>query len=161
VNESIYQVSVLLTDNKDISTSPVDFSIDHTAISVSNLEVSVRFYSEILGFSCDRIIDIPDGNGKIALLKKSDFTIEMFQFTDTVPLVDNGGKLIDDLKKIGVKHIALRVNDIWVATDYLREHGVEFISQPVKGARGFYRCFIKDPDGMPLELTEGPVINRK
>jgi catechol 2,3-dioxygenase-like lactoylglutathione lyase family enzyme len=149
--------SILLTNSSDKSTLPVEFSIDHTAISVSNLDVSMRFYTEILGFSCERVINIPDGNGKIALLKKSDFTIEMFQFTDAEPLTDNGSKLINDLKKIGVKHIALRVNDIWAAEEYLSRHKVEFINKPVKGARGFYRFFIKDPDGMPLELTEGPV----
>ena len=136
--------------------SPVDFSIDHAAISVSNLYTSMEFYTNILGFTCERIIDIPDGNGKIALLKKSDFTIEMFQFADYQSITDNDGILVNGLKKIGVKHIALRVNDIWSAFDYLKEHGVEFINKPVKGTRGFYRFFIKDPDGMPVELTEGP-----
>ena len=139
----------------DKSTGHVEFSIDHIAISVSNLDVSMRFYTNVLGFTCERIIDIPDGNGRIALLKKTNFTIEMFQFADSVLLPANDGKLIDDLKVIGVKHIALRVKDIWTAAAFLKERGVEFISEPVMGARGFYRFFIKDPDGMPLELTEG------
>ena len=99
---------------------------------------------------------MPDSNGRIALLKKADFTIEMFQFVDAVAFADNSGRLMGDLKEIGVKHIALRVNNIWDAADYLKENDVEFINEPVKGARGFYRFFIKDPDGIPLELTEGP-----
>lgn len=140
----------------DKPAEPVEFRLDHTAISVSNLNVSIPFYTEILGFTCERIFDIPDGNGRIALLKKADFTIEMFQFIDAVPLADNGGILVNDLKKIGVKHIALRVKDIWAAATFLKARGVEFINEPVKGARGFYRFFIKDPDGIPLELTEGP-----
>jgi catechol 2,3-dioxygenase-like lactoylglutathione lyase family enzyme len=148
-----------LANNSDKHTTPIEFSIDHTAISVSNLDVSVRFYTEILGFTCDRVIDIPDGNGKIALLKKSDFTIEMFQFTDAVPLTDNDKRLIDDLKKIGVKHIALRVKDVRAMATYLKGHSVEFINEPVKGARGYYRFFIKDPDGIPLEFTEGPATS--
>jgi catechol 2,3-dioxygenase-like lactoylglutathione lyase family enzyme len=145
-----------MSDSIDKSTPPVEFSIDHTAISVSSLDASMHFYTEILGFTCGRIIDIPDGNGRIALLKKADFTIEMFQFTDTRLPPDSERTLINDLRKIGVKHIALRVNDIRTAAAYLQEHGVEFINEPVKGARGFYRFFIKDPDGIPLELTEGP-----
>ena len=145
-----------MSDSSDKSGPPVEFSNDHTAISVSNLDVSVRFYTEILGFTCERMIDILDGNGRIALLKKADFTIEMFQFTDFIPLPQTDEIMVNDLKKIGVKHIALRVNDIWTAADYFKELGVEFINEPVKGARGFYRFFIKDPDGMPVELTEGP-----
>ena len=145
-----------MTDTSDKSVGSVEFSIDHTAISVSNLDVSIRFYTEILGFTCERIIDIPDGNGRIALLKKADFTIEMFQFIDAQPLPDSDGMLVKDLKKIGVKHIALRVRDIWAAAAFLKERGVEFINEPVKGSRGYYRFFVKDPDGIPLELTEGP-----
>ena len=86
------------------SDSPVEFSIDHTAISVSNLDVSLHFYTEILGFTCERIIDIPDGNGKIALLKRSDFAIEMFQFIDAQPYPNNEGILINDLKKVHAKY---------------------------------------------------------
>ncbi len=143
-----------MTDKCDKSAASVEFSLDHAAISVSNLDISVRFYTEILGFTCERIIEIPDG--KIALLRKSGFTIEMFQFTDALPRTDGGKPLINDLKTIGVKHIALRVQDIKAAAGFLKGRGVEFINEPAKGARGFYRFFIKDPDGIPLELTEGP-----
>ncbi|UCD08691.1 MAG: VOC family protein [Dehalococcoidales bacterium] len=145
-----------MTDSTDQSAASLEFSIDHTAISVSNLDVSMRFYTDILGFTCERIIDIPDGNGRIALLTKADFTIEMFEFVESLPLPEKNGMLTDDLKKVGVKHVALRVKDIWTAAAYLKERGVEFINEPVKGARGYYRFFIKDPDGMPVELTEGP-----
>ena len=139
-----------MTVDPNKSEAPVQFSIDHTAISVSNLDISMRFYMDILGFTCERIIDIPDNAGRIALLKKSDFTIEMFGFNNAQLFLDN------DLKKIGVKHIALRVRDIWAAAEFLKEQGVEFINEPVKGARGFYRFFVRDPDGIPLEFTEGP-----
>ena len=145
-----------MSDNTDKSTPPVEFSIDHTAISVSNLDASIHFYTEILGFTCERIFDIPDGNGRIALLKKADFTIEMFQFVGAQPYPNREGILINDLKKIGVKHIAMGVEDIRAAAAYLKEKRVEFINEPVRGARGYYRFFIKDPDGIPLELTEGP-----
>jgi len=145
-----------LADGSEKSAIPVEFSIDHAAISVSSLDVSIPFYTEILGFTCERMIDMPDGHGRIALLKKEDFTIEMFQFIDAQSYPNTDGILIDDLKKIGVKHIALRVKDIRAAAASLKEKEVEFINEPVRGARGYYRFFIKDPDGIPLELTEGP-----
>ena len=88
-----------MSDNYKKLNSPVEFSIDHTAISVSDLDISTHFYTEILGFTCERIIDIPDGNGRISLLKKADFTIEMFQFRDAVSLQDNDGRLADGLSR--------------------------------------------------------------
>ena len=144
-----------MTVDSDKSVIPTQFSIDHVAMSVSNLEVSMRFYMDILGFTCERIIDIPDNAGRIALLRNSEFTIEMFGFNDTQFFPDNEGLPDFDLKKIGVKHIALRVKDIWAAAAFLKDHEVEFINEPVKGARGYYRFFVKDPDGIPLEFTEG------
>ncbi len=66
-----------------------EFSLDHVAISISNLERSIDFYTNIFGFSCERIIEMPDGNGRIALLHKKGFTIEMFQMVDVLPLPDD------------------------------------------------------------------------
>jgi catechol 2,3-dioxygenase-like lactoylglutathione lyase family enzyme len=60
---------------------PMEFTIDHVAVSVSNLNKSVDFYTKILGFKCERIIEMPEGNGKVALLQKPDFNLEMFQIT--------------------------------------------------------------------------------
>jgi catechol 2,3-dioxygenase-like lactoylglutathione lyase family enzyme len=141
-----------LTGGVDKSGMQFGFSLDHVAITVSDLEVSMDFYTTLFGFTRERMIEMPGNAGRIALLRKPGFTIEMFQFagalTPTVPL--------NDLRVIGVRHFALGVKDIRDAAAFLKEHGVEFISEPVTGARGFDRCFIKDPDGIPIELTEGP-----
>jgi catechol 2,3-dioxygenase-like lactoylglutathione lyase family enzyme len=91
------------------------------------------------------------GNGKVALLQKPGFTIEMLGYSNALPLP------AADHKALGVKHFAIRVNDIMGAADFLKKNGVEFISEPVVGVRGWRRFFVKDPDGIPLELTEGPV----
>lgn len=145
-----------MNDESHQSGMNIGFSLDHVAVSVSDLDISVTFYTKILGFTCERIIDLPHGNGRIALLRNSGLTIEMFQFNDAVPIPDAGMSLADDLKTAGVRHIALRVKNIQDTVDYLEKQGVEFINRPVTGSRGFQRFFVRDPDGIPLELTEGP-----
>ena len=133
------------------------FTLDHVGVSVSNLNRSIEFYKQNFGFTLERLIEVPQRNSKVALLKKAGFTIEMFQFADALPLPDYRKTTESDVKTIGVKHFCMRVNDIDSASDFLKRNGVEFASEAAVGVRGLRRFFVKDPDGIPLELTEGPV----
>ncbi|MBN2239479.1 MAG: VOC family protein [Dehalococcoidales bacterium] len=132
------------------------FSLDHIAVTVTNLETSIDFYTGIFGFSCERIIELPNAAGRIALLVKPDITIEMFQFSQASLLTTEDKNALTNLKVTGVRHLALRVKDVPKTAEYLRKNGVEFLSQPATGTRGYKRFFIKDPDGIPIELSEGP-----
>ena len=131
-----------------------DFLFDHVAVSVSNLNRSIEFYQRNFGLSCERIIEMPKGRGKFALLKKHGFTIEMFQLSDALPLPDDRKAFESDLRTIGVKHFAIRVQDILGAYEFLKKNAVEFSSEPVVGGRGFRRFFLRDPDGIQIEITE-------
>ncbi len=96
--------------------------------------------------------------GKVALLRLSGFTIEMFEFAQARPLPEDRRTPTTDLQTIGVKHFALSVTDIAGAAEYLERNGVEFISEVAVGVRGLRRFFVKDPDGIGIEITErGPV----
>ena len=132
----------------------VDFRIDHVAVTVSNLSRSIDFYGKNFGFSCERVIELPDRNGRVALLRRAGFTIEMFEFAGALPLPDDRKTPTADLKTIGVKHFALQVDDILAASDFLKRNGVEFISEVTVGVRGLRRFFVKDPDGIGIEVTE-------
>ena len=139
----------------------VDFRIDHVGVSVSNLNRSIDFYGKNFGFSCERVIELPDRNGKVALLRRAGFTIEMFEFADALPLPDDRKTPTADLRTIGVKHFALQVDDILAASDFLKRNGVEFISEVTVGVRGLRRFFVKDPDGIGIEVTESAAPPQK
>ena len=124
------------------------------AVSVSNLTRSVDFYAKNFGFSCEKVIELPNRNGKVALLRRAAFTIEMFEFADVLPLPDDRKTPSTDLKTVGVKHFALKVKDIMGASDFLKRNGVEFLSEVTVGVRGMRRFFVKDPDGIGIEVTE-------
>ena len=144
-----------MTSNKKPDMSS-DFTLDHVAISVSNLNRSIEFYKKNFGFSCDKVSEMPRGNGKFALLQKPGFTIETFQMSGVLPLPDYRKTTDTDLQTIGVKHFAIRVNDILGASDFLKRNGVEFLTEVSVGIRGLRRFFVKDPDGILLEISEGP-----
>jgi catechol 2,3-dioxygenase-like lactoylglutathione lyase family enzyme len=63
---------------------------------------------------------------------------------------------------LGVRHVALRVDDISTLAAKLRAAGVTFISAPVKVPAGVVSfaagekslCYFLDPDGVILELCE-------
>ena len=133
-----------MTDNSKKPDTTIEFSIDHVGVSVSNLDKSIEFYTKLFGFICQRTIEMPTGNGKGALLQKPGITIEMFQIDNVLPLPEDRKIPGNDLKTMGVKHFAMRVQDVTGAADFLRKNGVEFISEPVVGVRGFKRFFIKD-----------------
>jgi methylmalonyl-CoA/ethylmalonyl-CoA epimerase len=149
-----------LTTNK-MSEINIEFRIDHVGVSVCNLGRSILFYERNLGFSCERVIELPGRNMKVALLRRAGFTIEMFEFIDALPLPEDRKSPNTDLRTVGVKHFALNTNDILAASDFLKRNGVEFISEVTVGVRGLRRFFIKDPDGIGIEVTESAVPPEK
>jgi catechol 2,3-dioxygenase-like lactoylglutathione lyase family enzyme len=151
-----------MTAHNDESETDGRFSIDHVAVSVSDLSRSIDFYSRNFGFVCERVIELPRGGGRVAVLRGPGFAIEMFEFPDVRPLPDYRKMPDSDLKTMGVKHFALKARDIMGASDFLKRNGVEFISEVTVGARGARRFFVKDPDGVGIEVTEeSPVPERK
>jgi catechol 2,3-dioxygenase-like lactoylglutathione lyase family enzyme len=63
---------------------------------------------------------------------------------------------------LGLRHVALRVDDIAVLAAKLRTAGVTFFSPPVRVPTGIVKfaagekslCYFLDPDGVILELCE-------
>jgi len=52
-------------------------------------------------------------------------------------------------------HLAIKVSDVYVTSEYLKQHGVEFTKEPSPMKNGTrILAFIKDPDGYVIELNE-------
>lgn len=147
-------------------------SIDHINIVVSDLEKSVRFYTELLGFIESKraqlegewiesivglkgvVADVafivaPAGEPRIELLCYKTPTGEAVpanSFANTV----------------GLRHIAFRVDDVYAAAERLKNAGVKLFGEPVvvpetvvtHDAGHKMLCYFHDPDGVLLEITE-------
>lgn len=123
--------------------------IHHIALTVNDLRRSVNFYTDVFGFSELKRFEREDLGGKAAFLELNGIKLEIWEFSEKSKIQND----LNNLKIIGLKHIAFVVSDISKIYQELKDKGLE-ISEPRLGTSGTYYCFLKDPDGIPIELYE-------
>ena len=123
--------------------------VHHIAITVNNLEESVIFYTQVLGFEIAKKFAREDMGAYATFVKLNDFQIELWQFQD---MKENSNPL-NDIKVRGIRHIAFEVNDLNETISNLKEKGLE-LTEPKLGASGHNYSFTKDPNGVALEFYE-------
>lgn len=126
----------------------------HTAISVSDIEKSMEWYHRVLGFKPEMVVKRPDMGATIGMMSLQEYHLELFCFKDYNPLPEYRKNLLDDLKTIGTKHLALGVENIDEVVEELSEKGVFFPEKPKLGATGHRYTFFHDPDRILIELYE-------
>lgn len=119
----------------------------HTMIRVKDLDRSVRFYTEVIGLREQRR----------AVLEKAAATLVFISDEEghhAIELTFNhDGRDYELGNQFG--HFAFGVPDLDAARDELARHGVEFSRGPYQVREGGSRiAFIRDPDGVELELIE-------
>jgi catechol 2,3-dioxygenase-like lactoylglutathione lyase family enzyme len=148
-------------------------AIDHINIIVADLERSVQFYTQTLGFReirraalagewIEAIVGLKGVTAEVVYVvaPAGEPRIELLHYTlppgESIP----ANSLANT---IGLRHIALRVEDIHTAFAQLQAVGVTMISeQPVvvpssvitHAAGDKILCYFLDPDGVILELAE-------
>ena len=121
----------------------------HTMIRVGDLERSIRFYTEVLGMTLLRQQDYPDGRFTLAFVG---YGPEAEQAV--IELTYNYGVDRYDLGS-GFGHIALAVEDAYVACDAIRQRGGKVAREagPMKHGSTVI-AFVEDPDGYKIELIQ-------
>jgi lactoylglutathione lyase len=122
--------------------------IEHTTITVRDLNRSVDFYTRVLGFVVDHEMDLPQSRLHIVFLRLGDTILELFGVPDI-----HGSVLSDDNTIVGFKHIALLVDDVDAETVRLERLGVIFRTRPVD-VQNERVIFFHDPDGIDIELIQ-------
>ncbi|MBI2485620.1 MAG: VOC family protein [Deltaproteobacteria bacterium] len=118
--------------------------IDHVAIVVSDMERSIKFYSEVLG------LEIHHDGRKEGGIKKSFLGTKSRTLVALTEDVHLGKGVSGFVQSVG--HIAFRVDDVERAKDVLREKGVEFIEEKVEKDANRKAYHFLDPDGFELEI---------
>ena len=127
--------------------------VDHIGIAVSNLEETLKLYTEILGLELSGVEVVEDQKVKVAFLPIGDTEIELLESTQPDGPI---AKFIEK-KGEGIQHIAFRVEDIHAALEDMRQKGVRLIDeQPRYGAGGAQIAFLhpKSTNGVLVELCE-------
>jgi len=126
----------------------------HIAISVRNLNASYDFY-EKLGLKEVHRWESDDQKLTILHLKLNDIVLELFAFENNKNADPLDLKVANDLEQIGVKHIGLKVPDISSVYENMKQAGYQLGNNEVQhGKTKIDYFFIKDPDGMWVEIVE-------
>ncbi len=125
-------------------------SVHHIAIICSDYARSRAFYTEILGLEIlNETYRAERDSYKLDLKISDDCAIELFSFPHPPARPSRP-------EAQGLRHLAFRVDNIKLATEYLQAQGV--VVEPIRtdDITGQRYTFFHDPDGLPLELYECP-----
>ncbi|AFL99698.1 lactoylglutathione lyase-like lyase [Desulfitobacterium dehalogenans ATCC 51507] len=114
----------------------------HIGIKSMNMDQAAAFYSEVLGF--ELLERIKPGDVELIFMKCGETVVELIEINDQKKFEDGV-----------VNHLALRVEDIFQAVAWLKEHHVECINaEPREMEGGRYNFFFRGPSGEKLELFQ-------
>jgi len=145
----------------------------HTSFTVADLDCSVGWYTDVLGMELVHR-QVQDNEYTRTLVGNSRAVLEIAQLklpevtpgvsTHLLELVEYrrppGDRPELLTHNVGVAHLAVLVDDVAERYERMRRQEVVFVSPPVAitaGAnKGGFTCYLKDPDGITLELFQPP-----
>ena len=151
-----------------MSTAPFRIiAADHTGITVTNLERSVAFWQDVLGFElshrahhtgdlASEVTGVPGAEISIAVLKGYGHKIELLEY-----LAPANRKNVD-LRPcdIGSVHVALMVDNLDAVLSTIAASGWRAAGEPqtlnTGPNTGKRVVYVRDPDGITIELMQPP-----
>jgi glyoxylase I family protein len=140
--------------------------LSHIGICVAELERSVRFYRDILGFAelsrlqvkgpePERLLHIAGGELQAVYLQRDGTRIELLYY----PVAGHERTATPrPMNRLGFTHLSLRVAELdSVVAAIVQGGGVNLIETRVENAAwGSKAVFVTDPDGLRIELIQAP-----
>jgi catechol 2,3-dioxygenase-like lactoylglutathione lyase family enzyme len=146
----MYQVQV--EGKRDEGHAARTMRLHHCAISVPDVEASIAWYQEMLGFEVFWRTVIPGLAVTLVQMKGAGFLLELFQVPGAAPLPEGRSHPDTDFRTHGVKHFAIEVSDAREFVKELQAKGVRLVH--VAEFEGTYGAFILDNSGNLIEIWQ-------
>lgn len=117
--------------------------VSHVAFTVTDLEVSQRFYTEVMDF----VVVMDVGYGRICMHPQTGFTLALVKHEAAA-----GGRFTELVT--GLDHLGLTASSRGELEEWERrfdEHGVTYT--PIRDMEFGYHLNFRDPDDIALELS--------
>ena len=119
----------------------------HWALKVFDMERSLAFYRDRLGFSEMMRLHHDDGSLFLVYLRVTDT-----QYLELFPR--GSGRQAPDDNTTAIHHVCLEVESVDATAEALRDAGVTLWRQPKLGLDGNRQAWIQDPDGNRIEFMQ-------
>ena len=123
----------------------------HVALSVRDVEATKSFY-ELFGF--EEVLRVDGPVTFIHLAGVDGFVLELFCYAENSAAPALAGSAGNDLERIGVKHLGLRVDDVEAVRSRLMASGIEGVTKVRRGVADIDYFFVADPDGIWVEVLQ-------
>ncbi len=139
----------------------------HVGVCVSDLDRSLRFWVDGLGFEAGERYDLEstllpelhlalEVDGPVAVtsqfVRHGSTAVELLAFAEPAPT----GRPSASRGLLGLTHLAFHVEDLAGAIEHLVRHGGTLI-ESTRVDVGTNVAFLEDPDGVRIELMEVPL----
>jgi methylmalonyl-CoA/ethylmalonyl-CoA epimerase len=129
--------------------------LDHIGVAVKDLDGAIGLYRDVLGLKLEGIHVLTERGVRVAFFSiGSKARIELLEPLDNDSTI---AKLLSSRGE-GIHHIAVKVEDIEILLEKLKQKGLTLIDEkPKAGAEGKKIAFVhpKSTRGVLLELCEG------
>lgn len=144
-----------------MSADPAGFAVSHVGICVSDLERSLRFYCEGLGFTPAEshpignefadALEVPrDVELTSQFIRREGLSIELLHYRSP----GTTGRPSATRRQLGLTHLSFTVPDLESAAARLVECGGAVVESTRTKGDGIYLLFLADPDGTRVELMQ-------
>lgn len=134
----------------------------HIAIAVQEMDRELQFYRDLLGFEVDwerpnysgkkfsKVVGMQDADAHVVMLKGYGTRIELFEYQNPKGKDCRSKRQCD----FGLIHFSINVKNIKHIFENLSKKGVQFNCPPQNLRPGVWATYMKDPEGVTIELVE-------
>ncbi len=134
-------------------------TIDHIGIMTNDLEKSVKFYTDVLGFSIAMKMEMAEAGLSVVFVEKEGSKIEIMEYRGkNAQKRSKGVEIAIGGHSIPINdHISFSVDNIEDTVNEFKEKRVIFDLEPIELEGGIKLAYFKDPDGSRIELVDHPL----